>query len=60
MNSRPDNADGPTIRKEKQRAVASAFMQYQSSTGPFADWRAQQEEYEDIFQASMYPLSNVH
>lgn len=36
-------------RKKKEREVCEAFMNYLSSTGPFADWENNREPFERVF-----------
>lgn len=38
MNSRPSNLDSPAVRQTKEDRLTTAFMQYLSGTGPFAEW----------------------
>jgi hypothetical protein len=46
MKDRPDNMDTPSQRRTKEQAVSAAFLQYLAGTGPFRDFRNEQEAYE--------------
>ncbi|KAJ7284775.1 ribonuclease H-like domain-containing protein [Mycena rebaudengoi] len=48
MKSRPDNADPPVMRKEKEHELQQAFLQYLSRTGDFSEFDA--EEWEEIYK----------
>lgn len=39
INSRPSNIDSPGVREENEQALTTAFMQYLSGSGVFADWK---------------------
>lgn len=44
-NSHPDNKDSFKVKLANEQAVASAFLQYLASTGNFASWVQEAEEY---------------
>ncbi|KAJ7223699.1 ribonuclease H-like domain-containing protein [Mycena rebaudengoi] len=47
MKSRPDNTDTPIERSTKEDKLSSAFLQYLSGTGTFADWKGHATSFEN-------------
>lgn len=48
MKDRPENADSPEERHEKEHQLSRAVLQYLSGTGPFSDWRENRGEFEKL------------
>jgi hypothetical protein len=46
MKARPDNPDSPAARKVKEEQLSTAFLQYLACTESFADWKGNEELFE--------------
>ena len=53
MKDRPTNQATADVRQATERTVSSAFMQYLASSGPFADWKQEQAEWEQLMVSSL-------
>ena len=52
MNDRPSNQTTPDVRQATEHKLLAAFMQYLASSGPFAEWKQEQAEWELLMVTS--------
>jgi len=53
INGRPSNQTPPKVRRTIEQAVSAAFMQYLASTGPFAEWKEEWAEWEQLMVSGL-------
>ena len=58
MNDWPNNQKTFEAQRATERTVSAAFMQYLASSSPFAEWKEEQSEWEELMVRCMYHCVN--
>ena len=59
IKDQPTNKAAADVQQVTEHVVSSAFMQYLASSGPFADWKEEQAEWEQLMVSSLAQFSVI-